>query len=180
MILHNNFYSGMIHLKNNEFEQAREFFQQIVDLEPDNAEAHAWLAATYGRLLEFGSMLDKMAILPIFEHEVATALELNSELVLARQVNGLRLLLTPTDFGGDPEKAVRELEYAIKNGVCECEVFYALGLAYLATEDEVRAANAFAQALECDPKHVPTQQQIEFLHKELPHQSIEYRNMKIQ
>jgi Tfp pilus assembly protein PilF len=180
MILHNNFYAGMIHLKNSEFELAREFFQQIVDVEPDNAEAHAWLAATYGRLMEFGSMLEKMALLPIFEHEVATALELNSELVLARQVNGLRLLLTPTDFGGDPEKAVRELEYAIKNGVCECEVFYALGLAYLATEDEVRAANAFAQALECDPKHVSAQQQIEFLHKEFTHQSIEFRNMKTQ
>ncbi|MGF7046865.1 Tfp pilus assembly protein PilF [Paenibacillus sp. DS2015] len=169
MTLHNNFYIGMIHLKNNEFEQAREFFQQITDAEPGNAEAHAWLAATYGRLMEFGSMLEKIALLPVFEREVATALELNSELVLARQVNGLRLLLKPKDFGGDPEQAVRELEYVIENGVYECEVFYLLGLAYLATEDEVRAANAFTQALECDPEHLPAQQQIEFLHQDPSH-----------
>jgi tetratricopeptide (TPR) repeat protein len=158
-------YSGMLHLKNNEFHQARDFFQNIVDLEPEHPEAHAWLAATYGRLMEEGSMLEKIGILPIFEQEVVTALELNPELVLARQVNGLRLLYTPKEFGGDPVMAVRELLYAVEHGVDDNEVFYALGSAYLASNDEEMAVHFYNKVLECDPEHVLAQQQINIVNK---------------
>jgi tetratricopeptide (TPR) repeat protein len=160
-----NLYTGMVFLKNNELDQARDFFQSIIDLEPDHAEAHAWLAATYGRLMDEGSMLDKIGIMPIFEQEVAAALELNPELVLARQVNGMRLLYTPKEFGGDPEMAITELLYAVEKGVSDREVFYALGLAYIATHDEIKAANFFNKALELDPDHVLSKQHILSLNK---------------
>lgn len=165
MTLQHHLYPGMVHLKDKEFNQARDFFQNIIDLEPNHIEAHAWLAATYGRLMEEGSMLEKIAILPIFEQEVASALELNPEFVLAHQVNGLRLLYTPKEFGGDPEMAIRELLYAIENGVHESEVYYALGSAYLASHDEVNAVHFFNKVLELDPEHVLAQKQITLMHK---------------
>ncbi|MNP63472.1 Tetratricopeptide repeat protein [compost metagenome] len=110
-------------------------------------------------------MLEKIEYLPIFEQEVATALELDSELALARQVNGLRLLHTPKEFGGDPEMAIQELLYTVEQGVHDHEVYYALGLAYLATHDEVNAAQFFSKALELEPDHEHSKQQLNLLQK---------------
>ncbi|MUT64886.1 tetratricopeptide repeat protein [Paenibacillus sp. NEAU-GSW1] len=165
MVEDNKFYPGMLHLKREEYELARDFFQSLTDQEPNNAEAHAWLAAAYGRLLENGSLLEKVMLLPDFEKEVATALELDAELTLARKVNGLRLLHTPKEFGGDPEEAAKELEYAIANGEKDSEAYYGLGLAYLATELKEKAEAAFIEALQYNPNHAEARQQLEFIHK---------------
>ena len=170
MELQNKISTGMLQLKNHDYGEARASFEQAVALEPNDADAHAWLAATYGRLMEQGSMTDKMTLLPLLEREVAKALELSPKSVLAHRVNGLRLIHTPVEFGGSPEQCIVELTYVIDQGEKDAEIYYALGLAYMETGQQEQAADAFTRALELDPTHEAAGSELAQLGKGIAHE----------
>lgn len=145
---------GYRKFKNRKYEQSRELFEEAALLDPRNAEAHAWLAAAYGRLIEaVWSMMEKIKLLPMLESEIAAALEIDSTLPLARRMNGARLLNTPDMLGGDPAAAVDEFRYCIGQGMDEAEVWVSLAECYMKTDESAKAIDALKEALIREPQN---------------------------
>ncbi|MEK3882970.1 tetratricopeptide repeat protein [Paenibacillus sp. PL2-23] len=143
---------GRRKLAGGQFQEAKELFEQAVAEHPDSAEAHAWLAAAYGRLIEIGTMLEKMTLLPDLENEIAAALDLDPALPFARRMNGARLLNAPEMLGGDPAAAAKEFTYCIDNGMDEAEIWASLAECYLKLGDRSKASQALQEALKRDPE----------------------------
>lgn len=145
---------GYRKFNNRKYEQARELFEEAAALDPRSAEAHAWLAAAYGRLIESAwSMVDKIKLLPFLETEIEAALEIDSTLPLARRMNGCRLLNTPDMLGGDPAAAVEEFRYCIGRGMDEAEVWVSLAECYVKTDEPAQAIDALKEALAREPQN---------------------------
>ena len=144
---------GRRKLSRGEYEKARELFQRAVMIDPGDAEAHTWLAAAYGRLLEAGSMLEKMRLLPKLEEEIAHALRLDPMFPMARRVNGARLLYTPEELGGDPAAAVEELRYAIEHGEDDADVWVNISECYIKLGKPEQAEAALKEALVRESAH---------------------------
>lgn len=139
-------------LENKSFDLAREYSEKIVQIEPNSAEAHAWLAATIGKIIENGSVMEKLSMLPLLEEEINIALNLDPNCVIARRVNGTRLVYSPEGFGNNPNMAIEELNYAINNDIRDEEIFFVLALAYLQIDEREEAIKNFEKSLEykCD------------------------------
>ena len=55
---------GSVLFKNGDYEPARALFEKAVELEPHCAEAHAWLAAVYGRRIDAAwNLTEKLKLL---------------------------------------------------------------------------------------------------------------------
>ncbi|WP_445491054.1 tetratricopeptide repeat protein [Niallia sp. 03133] len=163
-------YTGLVSLKENDYTKAKNTFEKVVELQPENGEAHAWLAATYGRLMEKGSMVEKMKYFPYLEKEVAIAQNLCPDSPLTRRVNGFRLLYTPQEFGGNPNKAISELNYCVNQGAEDAELYYAIGLAYLEIDDKKHAIEALESALKFDPNYELANQKLTSLSRDMPYE----------
>ena len=136
------------------FAESRELFERAVALDPASAEAHAFLAAAYGRLIEHSwSMAEKIKLLPLLEQEIKTALELNPSLPLARRMNGARLLNTPVMLGGNPAAAIGEFLYCIEKGMDDAEVWVSLAECYLKTDQAELAIGPLEKALTREPRN---------------------------
>jgi phenylacetate-CoA ligase len=144
---------GCRKLADGEFEQARELLKQAASLEPQCAEAHAWLAGAYGRLIETGNLSDKIKLLPLLEQEIREALDLDPSLPIARRMNGSRLLHTPESLGGDPVAAAAEFQYCIDHKMAHADVWVSLGECYLTMGKPDQAAEAWKEALSREPQH---------------------------
>lgn len=145
---------GCRKLADGEFEQAGELLKQAAALEPQSAEAHAWLAGVYGRMIETGNLSEKIKLLPLVEKEIATALELDPSLPIARRMNGSRLLHTPESLGGDPMAAAAEFQYCIDRNMDSADVWVSLGECYLTMGKLDQAAEAWKEALSREPEHI--------------------------
>lgn len=143
---------GSVLFKNGEIEPARALFEKAAELEPRCAEAHAWLAAVYGRQIDAAwNLTDKMKLLPLLDEELATALALDPELPLARRMNGAKLLNTPDMLGGDPIAAIGEFRYCIERGMDDAEIWVSLAECLLKSEDREGALEALGEALAREP-----------------------------
>ncbi|MEF3307214.1 tetratricopeptide repeat protein [Paenibacillus sp. GYB003] len=140
--------------KNGKYDRAKELFEEAARLDPRSAEAHAWLAASYGRQIQaVWSMMDKIQLLPMLESEIEAALEIDPALPLARRMNGARLLNTPDMLGGDPAAAIDEFLYCIGQGMDEAEVWIALAECYMKTDEPTKAIEALNEALSREPQN---------------------------
>jgi phenylacetate-CoA ligase len=144
---------GRRKLADRQFNEARELFRDAVACNPDSAEAHAWLAAAYGRLIEAGIILEKMKLLPLLENEIAAALEIDPTFPFARRMNGARLLNTPDTLGGDPAAAAKEFSYCIEQGMDEADIWVSLCECYIKMEDWSKALEVLNEALTREPQH---------------------------
>jgi phenylacetate-CoA ligase len=144
---------GRRKLADRKYNEARELFERAVASKPDCAEAHAWLAAAYGRLIEAGIMLEKMKLLPFLEKEISVALELDSTLPFARRINGARLLNTPDTLGGNPAEAAKEFLYCIDQGMDEADIWVSLSECYIKMGDSENAVEALKEALIREPQN---------------------------
>lgn len=153
-LLHYMLEHGRRSFMRGRFPKARLLFEQAAALAPDSAEAHAWTAATYGRLIGPASMPEKMKLLPLLESEVTAALELDAELPLARRMNGARLLHTPVRFGGDPAGAAAEFRYCIARGMDDAEIWVLLAECQVKQGAAAEAKAALQEALAREPEHV--------------------------
>lgn len=150
--LHDILQRGYAKFKSLEYEEAQQRFEEAAALEPRSAEAHAWLAAVYGRRIEGAwSLMEKVKLLQMLENEVATALDIDPSLPLARRMNGARMLNTPEMLGGDPAAAIDEFRYCIAKGMDEADVWLALAECYIQTEELDQAAAALEEALRREP-----------------------------
>ncbi|MFC5700523.1 AMP-binding protein [Cohnella faecalis] len=145
---------GRRKLIDGRFSEARRLFGQATAFDPSDAEAHALLAAAYGRLIEAGNMLEKIKLLPQLEKEIAAALAIDQKLPFARRMNGARLLNTPGTLGGDPSAAAEEFRYCIAHGQADADVWVSLSECYMKLGDSRQAIESLRQALDRSPKHV--------------------------
>ncbi|MFC5468821.1 AMP-binding protein [Cohnella suwonensis] len=144
---------GRRKLAGRDFHEARALFEKAVALDANSADAHAWLAAAYGRLIEAGIMLEKMRLLPFLENEIMAALEIDSTHPFARRINGARLLNTPDTLGGDPAKAAKEFQYCIEKGMDEADIWASLGECLIQMGEPEKAKDALKEALAREPEH---------------------------
>ncbi|TLS50658.1 tetratricopeptide repeat protein [Paenibacillus antri] len=140
-------------LADGQYDRSREWLKKAVAVAPRSAEAHAWLAAAYGRMIETADMLEKMKLLPLLEEEIAAAFELDPSLPIARRVNGARLLYTPESLGGDPAAAADEFRYCIDRKMDEADVWASLGECYVKLGKTEQAVAALREALSRDKSH---------------------------
>lgn len=134
-----------------DYPEAKSSFEEAIALDGRNAEARAWLAAAYGRLIEAGNMLEKIKLLPAFENEVKAALEIDPLLPFARRMNGARLLNTPESLGGDPAAAIAEFRYCLEHDLVEPEIYVSLGQCHMKLNDNDKAKEWLQAALEREP-----------------------------
>ncbi|WP_239618257.1 AMP-binding protein [Cohnella mopanensis] len=154
---------GRRKMADRDFHAARTLFEKAVALDANSADAHAWLAAAYGRLIEAGIILEKMRLLPFLENEIKAALRIDSKLPFARRINGARLLNTPDTLGGDPAAAAKEFQYCIEQGMDEADLWVSLGECYIKLENPQKAKYALKEALAREPKHEQAKELLEQL-----------------
>ncbi|WEK54865.1 MAG: tetratricopeptide repeat protein [Candidatus Cohnella colombiensis] len=157
---------GKNHFLSSRWLEAQLLFEQAIVIAPKAAEPHAWLAATYGRLIEGKSMMEKIELLPRFESEVQAALEYGPKLPLARRVNGGRLLNTPDSLGGNVREALDEFLFCIKHGVDDADIWMSLGECYAKLGNAPKAVKALLTCIERDPQHVNAIQLLQRLESE--------------
>jgi phenylacetate-CoA ligase len=162
-LLHELLDQGRRKMAERDFHVARALFEKAVALDANSADAHAWLAAAYGCLIEAGIMLEKMRLLPFLENEIMAALEIDSTHPFARRINGARLLNTPDTLGGDPAAAAKEFEYCIEQGMDEADIWVSLGECLIKLEDPEKAKDVLKEALARDPEHEQAKELIEQL-----------------
>lgn len=153
---------GFHDMKNGKYEQARALFEEAAALDPVSAEAHAWLAAAYGRLIENSwSMAGKIKLLPLLEKEIKIALDLDSKLPIARRINGARLLNTPGMLGGNPAAALDELLYCFDNGMDDAELWVCLAECYMKLDRPEQAIDSLEKALAREPHNKRAEQLVQ-------------------
>jgi aspartate racemase len=150
-------------LDQGKFKQAKNMMEDAVKKEPVSPEAHAWFAIALGRLIENSSVLNKMRLLPIFERETLRALEIAPDLLLARKVNGMRLLNTPEAFGGNVKKAIAEFQYCLQKGLEDDELYFSLAQAYIKLKDVEEGRKALHSSLQLNPEHKLAKKHLDML-----------------
>lgn len=153
----------------NELPESRAYFLSAIEMDPDNAEAYAFLAAVYGRLIEKGGFMDKLKYLPHLEKTISTALRLNPESTIARRVNAFKLLRTPKEFGGSPKRAIDEFLFCIGKGPEDHELYYGLGLAYTQVKDYPKAKQSLEKGIELKPEDALIIKELEFVNRRVGH-----------
>jgi len=137
-----------------QYDAAYGFFERAASIHPGCAEAHAWLAAVYGRRIEAAlSMSEQIKLLSKLEEKIETALSIDSSLPLARRMNGAKLLKTPELLGGDPAEAAKELLYCIEQGMDDCEVWLLLAESYIKIGEPEKARDALKEAVRREPEN---------------------------
>ncbi|GAE93919.1 hypothetical protein JCM21714_3038 [Gracilibacillus boraciitolerans JCM 21714] len=138
---------------NKKYESAEKLFKEAINLQPDSAEAHAWIAAVYGRKIDaVWSLTEKIELFPLLEKEINMALELDHTLPMARRMNGSKLLNTPDMLGGDPAAAIKEFQYCIDQGMNDIELWISIARSYIKIAAPVKAKEALKEAAKLEPK----------------------------
>lgn len=145
------------------YAEAKATMEKSVKQYPDSAAAHAWYAISIGRLIERSSVLNKMRLLPLFERETLKALEISPYLLIARRVNGMRLLNTPEGFGGNIKKAIDEFQYCLDNGLEDDDLYFSLGQAYIKLKDVAEGKKAFHASLNLNADHQQAKKHLKML-----------------
>jgi eukaryotic-like serine/threonine-protein kinase len=117
------------HDAREDYDSSADSLRALVDLYPDDYEAHAQLALQYSNLEQLTPALA----------EFRRALQLNPDSAL---IHG-RLVLTLAR-ANQPREAVRAAELAQARGLHSVTLHWGLGLAYLALDDALQARRQFA------------------------------------
>jgi len=150
------------HLNDNNSERAfREGIEAgktAVKLQPDKPEGHFWLGANYGGALQ-SDTISGLASLEDVRKEMETVLKINEGYQdgSAYMVLGLLDLKAPKIVGGDPQRAVAEMEKGLRFGGTNAFLRLHLAEAYQAvgrTADARRQLNAIL-SLTPDPNYLP-------------------------
>ncbi|MEC3885146.1 amino acid racemase [Halobacillus sp. HZG1] len=153
------------YLTQKSYKRGKEIMEEVVKEVPESCEAHAWLAISIGRLMENTGVLQKMRLLPQFEREILKALEISPNSLLARKVNGMRLLNTPEGFGGNINKAIDEFNFCLTNGLQDDELYYSLGQAYMKVKKVEEGKEAFQSTLHYNPDHKMAKRHLDIIEK---------------
>ncbi|MFH1232113.1 MAG: spore germination protein GerW family protein [Planctomycetota bacterium] len=148
---------GKTLFEKGEIEEASKIFEKCVNGASGNADSHAWLSLALGQMcgktqdwqkqMEYGTKSGK---------EADKALELDPNNSIGRLSRGINRLMTPPEYGGSIEKAVEDLEAAVKNAsekFIQSESHYWLGLAYERKGEKDKAIAEWKETLKINPKH---------------------------
>lgn len=134
----------------NDFEQAIDWFEKAIELEPQQPEFHYRLSITYARsdrLKQAWQHADRACQLkPDHEEYVQHAKHVNSRLLLKEAE---KCFTEPVQ----PELAVSLIRQAVSFDPLTTEGFIMLGMAYAEMEDYHAAIQAMNEALKLNPEH---------------------------
>ena len=150
------------HLNNNDrdkpFREGIEAGKAAVKLQGDKPEGHFWLGANYGGSLESAG-ISGLASMEDVRKEMEAVIKINEGYQdgSAYMVLGLLDLKAPKIVGGDPQKAVAEMEKGLKFGAGNAFLHFHLAEAYQAVG---RSADARQQlntilSMPADPNYLP-------------------------
>jgi len=150
------------HVEGNQSEQifrsGIEAGKTAVQLQGDQPEGHFWLGANYGGSLE-SETISGLATVEDVRKEMETVLKINEGYQdgSAYMVLGLVDLKAPKIVGGDPQKAVAEMEKGLKFGSKNAFLRFHLAEAYQAvgrTDDARQQLNTIL-SMTPDPNYLP-------------------------
>jgi Tfp pilus assembly protein PilF len=147
----------------NDYHKAVEQWLQIIEKDPGNSDAHAWLAACYGSIIDEVSLFKKMKYNNLMEASINEALILNPDSTLAHMVRGRRYLNAPNGFGGDVNKAIDDFKFCIENGRDDADIYYYLGQSYEKNGDNINAMKVYESALIKNPEHAQAKENLKNL-----------------
>jgi tetratricopeptide (TPR) repeat protein len=144
--------------RDNAFRAGIDAGKTAVQLQADKPEGHFWLGANYGGSLESANILG-LATLEDVRKEMETVLKINEGYQdgSAYMVLGLVDLKAPKIVGGDPQKAVSEMEKGLQFGASNAFLRLHLAEAYQAVgrpADERQQLNAVL-SMTPDPNYLP-------------------------
>jgi tetratricopeptide (TPR) repeat protein len=150
------------HIDGNERDQAFragiDAGKTAVQLQGDKPEGHFWLGANYGGSLESGTVAG-LATVGDVRKEMETVLKINEGYQdgSAYMVLGLLDLKAPKIFGGDPQRAVEELEKGVRFGGTNAFLRFHLAEAYQTVGRTADARQQLNMVLSMtpDPNYLP-------------------------
>ena len=132
--------------------------QKAVKLQDGRPEGHFWLGANYGGSAETGTMAG-MSTVDDIRHEMETVIRLDETYQngSAYMVLGLVDLKAPKLLGGDPEKAVGDMEKGLRSGATNAFLRLHLAEAYIAVnrKDDARKQLEAIISMTPDPNYQP-------------------------
>ncbi|HHT9127063.1 MAG TPA: tetratricopeptide repeat protein [Candidatus Brocadiia bacterium] len=146
-----HFGMGVFHQKNDEFEEAVEEYNQVIKLDPDNAEVHINLGVIY----KDKGDLDKA----VEEYEKALAIDPGLEV-------GHNNLGVVYFIKENYSEAIRHYQKAIEINPKNLESYTNLGIAYGIQKRYDEATRAFQTAISISPRHAETQYNLAVIYDE--------------
>ena len=132
--------------------------KQAVKLQDGKPEGHFWLGANYGGSAETGTLAG-MATVEDIRHEMETVIRLDESFQNGSpyMVLGLVDLKAPKLLGGDPEKAVSDMEKGLRFGATNAFLHLHLAEAYIAVKrsDDARKQLDAIISMTPDPNYLP-------------------------
>ncbi|MBC7084361.1 MAG: tetratricopeptide repeat protein [Firmicutes bacterium] len=142
-------------------QRAEQVFKEVLKIEPDNAEAHAW----YGSLLTIKGREDWFPLAKLFYvnqgiQEMDRAVELAPDAVMVRLVRAHTSLALPYMFGRT-KVAIKDFEYLITlsqdrpeqfNVDTLAQIYLGLGKAYAKEGDKNKARENWQKVIELAPE----------------------------
>ncbi len=104
------FYLGLIHFKQDDYDQAIEYLTKAVELDDTNYRAYEVLGQAYGLKAENAGMVKSAMLIPKIKKAFQTALDLNPQALGALEGLYMFHLFAPSVAGGDEQKALEYLE----------------------------------------------------------------------
>ena len=144
--------------RNQAFREGIEAGKAAIKLQNGKPEGHFWLGANYGGSAQTGTLAG-LATVDDIRNEMQTVLRQDEgyQNGSAYMVLGLVYLQAPKLLGGDPQKAVEEMEKGLRFGESNAFLHLHLAEAYLKVErtaDARRQLNAII-SMTPDPNYLP-------------------------
>ncbi len=148
--------------RDNAFREGIEAGKEAVRLQSSKPDGHFWLGANYGGSAQAGSLAG-LATVEDIRGEMSEVLKLDESYQdgSAYMVLGMVDLNAPKLLGGDPQKAVSNLEKGLRFGSMNALLRLHLAEAYTAvgrTDDARRQLDAII-TMAPDPNHLPEQKE---------------------
>jgi uncharacterized spore protein YtfJ len=133
------------------YPEALEMIDSLLGQEPGNAEFHVWKGHVMGSMAQ-GNPMDVMKYGMGAMQEYEAALAIDPDNAGAHFGRGVGRLMAPPGFGGDPDGAIEDLEFACAKGPSP-ETWYNLGEAYKRKGLNDKAKGAYKKALGLNPNY---------------------------
>ena len=151
--------------ENISIESAQKFFSQgeyekclgvvnsLLEKDPNNADAHAWMGSALGMLAQkTPDMMMKMQYGMKAMQEFETAIQLDPNNFMGRMGRGMSMLMAPPPFG-NVDSALADLQKVVELEPNSAEGHFYLGLAYQKKGEVAKAKAEFEKALQLNPEY---------------------------
>lgn len=133
--------------------------EQAVSLQPKNGEYHRVLATLYGQVIP-ADPLTGIGYGKKAKEAISQALELSPKSAAVHIAAGVGNYYLPEMFGGGPALALKDFNQAIALDARSAEAYLWLGVAQRKLHNNAAARQAFAKAVELNPRRVWAKEQL--------------------